>query len=347
MEFDDIEVDYISFSPYNNTNSVITWRNTGDNIVKLIAALRSAWKIVWDRPIVLFPYPSSLAQKQNRALFSLSKLLRLKIILDIHDTIAQISTLGATHKSAISSSMEGDYIKNSWLVTTSIKGPLWRNLKEEFSLKEGNVVFVPNAFEDAFLDNFPQPYRSVDGRFNICYLGGLSKNRGIDILVEACFELYQVYPYIRLFVFGWYGNGISEELKNKIENSSFIIRREMPRKKIRDHLHDIDLFVMPYNPNERYMNSITPTKLFEYIGTGIPIICTKCETLMELVGNKGIIYIDYNVNGFKRSMETLVNQPRIREEMSLELIKLRKSHTWGERAERIHVAILDPKLRPF
>jgi glycosyltransferase involved in cell wall biosynthesis len=297
--------------------------------------------LIQDRPIVFFAYPSSLAQRQNRALFSLCKLLRLKVILDIHDTIEQISALGANHKSAISKSMEGNYIKISWLVASSIKGPLWRNLKEEHSLEDDKAIFVPNAFEDAFLASFPSPYKCVDGRFNISYVGGLSKNRGIELLVEACSELHRIYPHIKLFIFGWYGKGISKELKDKIENSSFIIRKEVPRDEILSHLHDIDLFVMPYNPNESYMNSITPTKLFEYIGTGIPIICTKCETLMDFVGNKGINYIDYSVDDFKKAIEAMINQPGLREEMSWELMRLRKDHTWNERAGRIHMAIND------
>jgi glycosyltransferase involved in cell wall biosynthesis len=338
MEFDDIEVNCISFPDYYNK---LGWGNIVDSIIKMLVALCTSWIILRDGPIVFFAYPSSLAQRQNRALFSLSKLLKLEIILDIHDTIAQICALGASDKSAISSSMEGDYIKSSWLVSSSIKGPLLRNLKEKHSLKENNIIFVPNAFEDDILSSFPYPYRSVDGRFNICYLGGLSKNRGIDLLVEACFELYQLYPYIKLFLFGWYGKGISEDLKNKIENSSFIIRKEVPREKIIYHLHNIDVFVMPYNPQEIYMNSITPTKLFEYIGTGIPIICTKCETVMELVDNKGIEYVDYNVDDFKRSIEKIMKHPKLREEMSLELMKLRKDHTWNERAKRIHMAIVD------
>ncbi len=337
MDFNDIEVDCVSFPQYNNN----VLARAVDNIIKIIVAFRSAWIMVQDRPLVFFAYPSSLAQRQNRALFSLSKFIRLKVILDIHDTIEQIDALGASHKSAISKSMEGDYIKSSWLVSSSIKGPLWMNLKKEYSIKEDKVIFVPNAFEDASLASFPDPYRSVDGRFNISYVGGLSKNRGISPLVEACLELHRVYPHIKLFIFGWYGKGISKELKDKIENSSFIVRKEVPREEILSYLHDIDLFVMPYNPNESYMNSITPTKLFEYIGTGIPIISTKCETLMDFVGNKGIDYVDYSVDDFKNAIETMINQPAKRERISRELMELRTGHTWGERAGRIHMAIND------
>jgi len=338
MDFNDIEVDCVSFPQYNNNNVLA---KAVDNIIKIIVAFRSAWIMVQDRPLVFFAYPSSLAQRQNRALFSLSKLIRLKVILDIHDTIEQIDALGASHKSAISKSMEGDYIKSSWLVSSSIKGPLWMNLKKEYSIKEDKVIFVPNAFEDAFLASFPDPYRSVDGRFNISYVGGLSKNRGISPLVEACIELHRVYPHIKLFIFGWYGKGISMELKDKIENSSFIVRKEVPREEILSYFHDIDLFVMPYNPNESYMKSITPTKLFEYIGTGIPIISTKCETLMDFVGNKGIDYVDYSVDDFKNAIDTMINQPAKRERISRELMELRRGHTWGERAGRIHMAIND------
>jgi len=104
---------------------------------------------------------------------------------------------------------------------------------------------------------------------------------------------------------------------------------------------EIDLLVMPYNPHEIYMSSITPTKFFEYIGTGKPILCTKCESLIEMGSDSSIMYVDYELDDFKSKIEMLIRDPNLREEMSKKLIKLRKKHTWKDRAKRVHDALMD------
>lgn len=336
-KFEDLKVTFIPFHQYKKKN---IWTMIANNVVKTIVGFYSAWILARERPMVFFAYPYSLMTIQNRAVFALSKLLNLMIILDVHDTIDQAQAVGAP-RSAISEHTEENCIKNASLISSSIKGPLWANIKEKYSINDEKVVFLPNAVEDGLLDKFPVPYKSVDGRFNICYIGGISKNRGIDLLVEACSELYLVYPHIKLLIFGCYGDGISNELKDTIEKSSFIIRREVPREQIPSSLHEIDLFVMPYDPGVMYMDSITPTKFFEYIGTGVPTICTKCETLMDLAASKGILYIDYSVKDFRIAIELMIGQPALREEMSRELMGIRKAHTWRQRADQLHKAMID------
>jgi glycosyltransferase involved in cell wall biosynthesis len=143
-----------------------------------------------------------------------------------------------------------------------------------------------------------------------------------------------------LHLFGSYGAGITKELKGCIEQSDFIYRRQIPRKDLPGALNEVDLFVMPYDPRESYMNFSSPTKLFEYIGTGKPILCTKCDSLLEVGKSGGIIYFDYNANDLEEKAEMLILHPEIREEQSRDLIKIRPLHTWKERAKGIHEALV-------
>ena len=48
------------------------------------------------------------------------------------------------------------------------------------------------------------------------------------------------------------------------------------------------------------MNFSSPTKLFEYIGTAKPILCTKCESLLEIGKDGGIIYVNYDATRFRK-----------------------------------------------
>jgi glycosyltransferase involved in cell wall biosynthesis len=288
--------------------------------------------------MVFFAYPHSLTTIQNRFIFRFCELLQFKIVLDIHDTIEQATVIG-NGNSTLNSNLEGYYFRKANLIL-ALNQPMWNHLQNEYSIpKNKQVAFVPNAYEEDLSKLYPNGYKSVDNRFNICYLGGLTKNRGIEILVQACEHLHKRYPYLKLYLFGSYGESIPHELKDSIERSSFIVRRQVPRKDLPAALKEIDLMVMPYDPRQSYMNFSSPAKFFEYIGTGKPILCTKCESLLEIGKDGGIIYVNYDAADIEKNTEMLIENPEIREKMSKEVIKIRPHHTWRERAKRVHEAL--------
>lgn len=334
-KFDDIDVISISYDllPKKGLLSILY-----NNAVKTAVAVRSALVLIRYRPVVFFSYPHSINTVQNRSLFRLCKTLNLKIIVDIVDTVDQVEAVG-TGRSALNSSSEGYYFRNASLIL-ALNQPMWSYLRNKYGIPSNKqAIFIPNSYEEEFLKIFPDAYKSVENRFNVCYIGGITKNRGIDILVQSCKRLHEKYPCLRLYLFGSYGEGISPDMKKTIEESDFIIRKEIPRRLLLSSIKDMDLFVMPYDPKVPYMNLSSPTKLFEYIGTGKPILCTNCESLLDLKGD-GIIFIRYNDRDMEKSIETLINNPDVRESISKNLIKAREDHSWSRMAEKIHKAII-------
>lgn len=332
--FPDVRVNSVRFRqiPSKNLMSVLY-----NNIIKTSVAIRTAAALMTGNPTVYFAYPHSLTTVQNRALFHLCDWLKLEIILDVHDTIEQVQTIGSG-KSTLDSDQESDCFNKATLIL-ALNEPMWDYIRSKYHINKKKVIFVPNAYEEVFLELYPNAYESKQNRFNVCYLGGLTKNRGIEILVKACEELHNKYSYIKLHLYGSYGEGIASELKDTIKESNFIVRKQIPRKDLPETLNEVDLFVMPYDPKESYMNFSSPTKLFEYIGTAKPILCTKCESLLEIGKDGGIIYVDYEVSDLEEKAEMLILNPEIREKLSEELIKIRLHHTWKERAKTVHDAL--------
>ncbi len=335
MNFPDVEVKCISFRQLPGKNFISLVYN---NLIKTIVAVRTATALIANRPAVFFAYPHSLTTIQNRAIFHLCERLKLDIILDIHDTMEQAQVIG-TGETTLSNDMESYCFRKATLIL-ALNQPMWNYIKDKYQIAQNKfVAFVPNAYEDDFCEVYPNAYTSVQNRFNICYLGGLTKNRGIEVLVKACEELHKRYPYMRLYLFGSYGEGINQELRDAIEKNDFIVRRQIPRKNLPSALEEVDLFVMPYDPGESYMNFSSPTKFFEYIGTAKPILCTKCESLLEVGKDGGIIYINFDAGDLEKKAEMLILSPEIRERLSRELIKIRPHHTWKERAKTVHEAL--------
>ena len=114
---------------------------------------------------------------------------------------------------------------------------------------------------------------------------------------------------------GPYGPGIPGALKEVIEASDFIMRAELPRSAIPTALALMDLLVLPYNPQEPYLNLASPTKLFEYIEAAKPILCTKCTSFMDIDDEGGIVYVGYSPEKMARAIDRLINRPDVRKSM--------------------------------
>ena len=338
--FRDVNLISITYKQLPRTNFVHIVYN---NIIKSIVALNSVLILLKKKPLVFFTYPASLKTIQNRVLFRFCKYLNLKTILDVQDTIEQNEAIGSG-RSELNSNIEKYCLEHSKLLLV-LNEEMWQYIKNQYNLPAKNIVISPNGFEMSFIEEYPDPYKSIKNRFNICYIGGITKNRGIDVLVQACKELHEKYPHLKLYIIGIYGEGISKELKDIIETSDFIVRQDVPRKEIRKIFRDIDTCVMPYNPTEGYLNRSSPTKLYEYIGCGKPIICTKCESLIDIGKDGSILYVDYAVEDFKRKIEFLIINPQIRENMSKKLIEIRSEYLWDKRAGDLHDALKSLKKK--
>jgi len=332
--FSDVNLISIPYKQLPRTNFVYIIYN---NIIKSVVALNSILILMKKKPLVFFTYPMSLTTIQNRVLFRFCKYFNLKIILDVQDTIEQIVAIGSG-RSELNNEIEKYCLKEAELLLIP-NNIMWENIKKKYDLSVKNIVIVSHGFEHLFIEKYPDPYKSVKNRFNICYIGGITKNRGIDTLVQSCVELREKYPCIKLYLIGVYGEGVSKNLKDIIETSDFIILKQVPRKEIVDSFQDIDTFIMPYNPNVNYLNMISPTKIYEYIGCGKPIICTKCESLIQIGKDDSILYVDYDVEDFKRKIEFLIKNPQIREDMSKKLIEIRSEYLWDKRAVDLHNAV--------
>jgi glycosyltransferase involved in cell wall biosynthesis len=333
-KFNDINLISISYRQFPRTNFLNIIFN---NIIKSFVALNSILILMQKKPFVFFTYPSSMTTIQNRFLFRFCKYFNLKIVMDVQDTIEQAEAIGSG-KPLLNYKLEKYFLENATLILMLNK-EIWNYVKKRYNLPSKNIVFSPHGFETSFIEEYPDPYKSIKDRFNICYIGGITKNRGIDILVQACTELQEKYPYMKLHIIGSYGEGISKELKETIETSDFIVRKEVPRKEIRKVFKDMDTCIIPYNPKVGYLNIISPIKLYEYIGCGRPIICTKCKSLTDIGKDDSILYVDYNTEDFKRKIEFLINNPQIMEEMSKKLLEIRSEYLWDKRSQDLYEAV--------
>ena len=81
------------------------------------------------------------------------------------------------------------------------------------------------------------------------------------------------------------------------------------REKIPDLLNNHDIGIVPYLQTD-YMNLALPTKAFEYIATGLPIVSTKLKDLYETFDDSCITYtIDSNPEHIAQAISFICSNP--------------------------------------
>ena len=286
--------------------------------------------ILFRRPdFIYFSYPIVIHyDKFNVPLLRLAKRIGVKLLMYSHDWVEQLEMRGRSNSEVLRlEKLEKELVKKSdILVVVESKYP------------EYETALLPGGLEEEEFANLR--YEIHKDRFNIAYFGAIVPDQGIDLLVDSAIMLHEKYPYIKLLLFGKMAL-LDEETKRTIEQSEFIIHQTIPRTRLISHFSDVDVFVYSSDPGIAYLNNTRQAKFFEYIGSEIPVIATRCEGLKIISDGKGFLWVDYSAEDFCEKLEYLLQNPQERMRLSQELHELKKDNTWKSRADRLHDIIVD------
>lgn len=112
----------------------------------------------------------------------------------------------------------------------------------------------------------------------ICYIGSISKTRGIEPIIEAC-----AISDIPLELAGMFSGDITlEELKSQTGGKYINYRGVLNRQEIASLLHRVKIGMVTLLPTPSYIESL-PIKMFEYMLAGIPVIASNFLLWQEIV----------------------------------------------------------------
>jgi len=184
-------------------------------------------------------------------------------------------------------------------------------IREKFLKINKNSIDVNNF---PILDEFVKEKTNNLEKRNICYIGIISKIRGIEELVTA-FGIIE--SNTGLFLCGDFDEF---ELKGKVENLSGWSKVKylgfVDRGKVRKVLSHSLAGVVTFLPEPNHTES-QPNKIFEYMSAGLPVICSNFPLWRQIVeGNKCGICVDpLNPREISAAIDFFVNNPEIAQEM--------------------------------
>ena len=277
------------------------------------------------------------------------KLLGAKVILDLHDPMPELmQSIFNLSQGTISVRLLKKLEK--WSISFS-DAVLTVNLacKRIYSARgcpPGKITVVMNAPDEGV---FPllAPAASL-GRngdlkrpFTILYHGSLVRRNGFDLAVDALDRVRKTIPGAQLLVCGERTSFFDEVMdlaREKGTDSGVHYLGMKNRKQIVEAIERCDLGIIP-NHRNLFTEINTPTRIFEYLSLGKPVIAPKAAGILDYFEDDDLIFFELgNPEDLARKIEYVHRHPSKVEEIVRRGQEVYHAHNWkAEKKNLLHV----------
>ena len=166
------------------------------------------------------------------------------------------------------------------------------NLKSFYAkyLPSSRITKIPIIVD---LKRFPEP-GTLSSSYNIGYLGSFGAKDGVNGIISGFKTALKTIPHLRLSLIGFnpYKKEVNLELKRNHLNGEVIKSGQITYDQVPHWLAKCDLLILNRTGDE-YARYGFPTKLGEYLASGIPTICTRVGEIGQyLVHNRNSYLIE-------------------------------------------------------
>ncbi|MBP2029470.1 glycosyltransferase involved in cell wall biosynthesis [Methanohalophilus levihalophilus] len=203
-------------------------------------------------------------------------------------------------------------------------------------------VNIPNNFvskkEDE--DRFREKLHIQNENKIAMYVGSLSELHGVMYLAEAMNYLKDKKQDISLVILG--SGPLELTLKKYIRDKNLdniFIRGFVPSDAIPFYLSLADVLLIPH---AKCMQTELdqPTKLFEYLSSGKPIVSFKLQAIKEVVGENAILVEPDNPKKFSDSLLQLLEDEDLMNKLGLKGKEIVRTYTWAKSSEKQYESYL-------
>ncbi len=210
-------------------------------------------------------------------------------------------------------------------------------LRKFKSMGADNTVVIGNyPVESLIIDKVPEEKFQKDevvfGR-----VGTIYPDVGIEEAAEAFRGIMEKYRNARLLLAGRVVDSYRETflrsvgpLDGRVEIVGAYNAPEMP-----DLYRRVDVSLMIYRRTD-WFRHITPTKFFDSLANGVPVIMTDIGGLGDVIRkhNCGIVVDENDIEGIRKAMERMIEDSGLRREMALNGLRLIKEEFNWKRMEK-------------
>lgn len=211
---------------------------------------------------------------------------------------------------------------------------LFRRLEPALARGENGLIFADDSIAADFqsvdvpkvtLFNFPGPEfitlgdacppPEADAPPVVLYLGGMERNRGAGLMVEAFAHVLGQRPDARLLVVGHFmPPGLEDEVRAEAVrrhiSHAVTITGRVPFERIGKYLAQSTVGWVTWQPFAKNQRNV-PTKLFEYMAFGRPVVSSDLPSTRPFVENgvNGFLVTAENPHSHAEAILNLINTP--------------------------------------
>ena len=248
----------------------------------------------------------------------LPKLLGARVILDLHDPMPEllVTIFGLGEKSfgvRLLKFMEKWSIRFADHVLTVNQA-----CKDIFSARSCApekiqvLMNVPDERVFKYRSCHDYPERDAAQPFVVMYHGSIVERNGLDIAVEAVRLLRAKVPTAELWIYGastpFLEKVLAEVAATDLQDG---VRHlgEKTQAEIVQAIHACDVGVIP-NRNNAFTEINTPTRIFEYLALGKPVISPRAKGVTDYFGPEDMMYFELGeVAELARQLEFVYREP--------------------------------------
>lgn len=176
----------------------------------------------------------------------------------------------------------------------------------------------------------------------VLYLGGLERNRGSELMMEAFGQVYRAIPEARLLVVGHFAPPeLEEEVRADASqrglSPALVLTGRVPFEEIGTYLKQAAVGWIPWQAVPKNQKNI-PTKLFEYMAYGLPVVSSDLPSTRPFVhdGENGQLVAADDPPAHAEAIIRLLRNPQAAQAMGRKGQELvRTQYNWDEMQARL------------
>ena len=159
------------------------------------------------------------------------------------------------------------------------------------------------------------------GRLPIIYQGSITEERGLFKMIDTMAILKERHPEVILLMIGRIGETLLLRAQERIEKEGLQeqinIIGWIPHIKIVNYIHIAKIGLVPFLPTKKFHKNI-PTKQFEYMACGVPVLGANLPPIVEYVKEAGCgrVYDSLSAKDFAASVISMLKDEVSWQEMS-------------------------------
>lgn len=277
------------------------------------------------------------------------KLLGARVILDLHDPMPELMmSIYGLRKDSFSvrllKMLEKVSIRFADYVLTVSES--FREVFTTRSCPEGKISVVMNVPDESIFQYRAASRESLTRRdpeqpFVIMYHGSLVERHGADVAVEALTKVRQSIPHAELRIYGRRTEFL-DKVMQKVRRSGLVSAvHYLGGKKLEEIAEAIAECHVGIVPNRRsiFTELNTPTRIFEYLSQGKPVIAPRAPGVVGYFGEEELCFFNLgDADDLAAKIEYVFTHPQEIADMVERGQAVYRAHMWEqERTRLVHV----------